>query len=73
MSIDLWIEDSPQSGSFKKMASVECDPAQKTSAYSDRCLFAKVTFEFKGELIEASPYHNFVHGECIICKQKETK
>jgi len=71
MSIDIWIEGEPQSGRFQKMASVKCEPTNDTIGYSDRCLFAKVTFEFKGELIEASPYHKFIHGRCIICNQKE--
>ena len=73
MSVDVWIEGSPNSGRFKNLVSVKCEPTNEGTGYSDRCLLVKCKFEFRGELIEASPYHKFVHGKCIICKQKEVK
>lgn len=75
MSLDLWIEDKPNSGRFKKIeTSIKCDDKNlelKNYDYSPRCLFAKVTFEFKGELCEAEPLHKFVSEKCIICGQKK--
>ena len=75
MSVDLWIEEKPHSGKFKKVMSGmsgECNSGISVKDIGLYCLNAKVTFEIRGELCEARPYHKLKNGVCILCGAKES-
>lgn len=68
MNFDLWVEKAPRSGDFSKVQSFEADPVDaKVFHRGEYCLGRKMTFEYKGELIEADIKHKFVNDVCVVC------